>query len=229
MNLDATTVTQGTLWRNRVLSLGGAGVAALAVVLLAPGWLSGTTRAVAAYDAGAAMLLVIYWTALLHDDARDTARRAGVEDPGRNLMLGTILISVVVGLLAAVSILGRGPHVPHNEIIVADLLAVTATVLGWLLIHSTFIFRYAHLFYYDSDDDGCAQRGLTFPGTEEPDDFDFAYFSFVLGMTFQVSDVQITDPGVRRVALTHGLISFAYNTAILALVVNLASGLLNSH
>ena len=68
-----------------------------------------------------------------------------------------------------------------------------------------------------------------FPGTTDPDDYDFAYFSFVLGMTFQVSDVQITDPGVRTIALLHVLLSFGYNTAILALGVNLASSLLNNH
>jgi uncharacterized membrane protein len=88
-----------------------------------------------------------------------------------------------------------------------------------------FVFRYAHLFYFDSDDDGTAQRGLIFPGTKEPNDFDFAYFSFVIGMTFQVSDVQIKDSGVRRVALFHALISFAYNTTIVALVINIVSGL----
>jgi uncharacterized membrane protein len=70
---------------------------------------------------------------------------------------------------------------------------------------------------------------LTFPGTTDPDDYDFAYFAFVVGMTFQVSDVQITDPGVRSVVLLHGILSFGYNTAILALVVNLASNLLNTH
>ena len=70
------------------------------------------------------------------------------------------------------------------------------------------------------------RRGLLFPGTDKPDDYDFAYFSFVVGMTFQVSDVQVVDKDVRRLVLLHGLVSFAYNTAILALVVNLASGLL---
>jgi uncharacterized membrane protein len=106
---------------------------------------------------------------------------------------------------------------------------VLAVCLGWFLIHTMFVFRYAHLYYYDSDQDGTAQRGLTFPGTTEPDDYDFAYFSFVIGMTFQVSDVQITDPGVRTLVLFHALLSFGYNTAILALGVNLASSLLNSH
>ena len=131
--------------------------------------------------------------------------------------------------LSAIVILGKGPNVPAADRDLALAAGISAVALGWFLIHTMFVFRYAHLYYYDSDEDGTAQRGLTFPGTQEPDDYDFAYFSFVIGMTFQVSDVQITDPGVRSVVLVHAIMSFAYNTAILALVVNLASGLLSSH
>jgi len=101
-------------------------------------------------------------------------------------------------------------------------------VLGWFLIHTIFLFRYAHLYYFDSDDDGSAQRGLAFPGTQNPNDYDFAYFSFVIGMTFQVSDVQILDSGVRRLALIHAMISFGYNSTILALGINLISSLLHA-
>jgi uncharacterized membrane protein len=144
-------------------------------------------------------------------------------------LLAVILVSIVAGLASAVEILGKGPNVPANDRNLALALGIAAVVLGWVLIHTTFVFRYAHLFYYDDNDDGVAARGLMFPGTSDPDDYDFAYFSFVIGMTFQVSDVQITDPNVRRVVLLHGLISFGYNTAIVALVVNLASGLFAAH
>ena len=156
-------------------------------------------------------------------------RRAEFEDPGRHVLLLIIVISAIAGLASAVVILGKGAHVPALDRNMALAFGISAVVLGWFLIHTTFIFRYAHLYYYDSDEDGSAQRGLTFPGTSEPDDYDFAYFAFVIGMTFQVSDVQITDPGVRSLALFHALLSFGYNTAILALGVNLASSLLNSH
>ncbi len=199
------------------------------VALFAPGWLHGTVRAVAAYDAAAIVLLAIDWTMGLRNDAAHTARRAAQADPGRNVVLLVVLVSIIAGLASAVVILGHGPNVPASDRNVALGFGILAVVLGWVLIHTTFIFRYAHLFYYDSDQDGTAQRGLIFPGTKDPDDYDFAYFSFVIGMTFQVSDVQITDPGVRSVALFHAILSFGYNTAILALGVNLASSLLNSH
>ena len=204
-------------------------MAAALVALFAPAWLHGWIRAVAAYDAAAIVVLGYDWIFSLRNDATHTVRRAAQADPGRNVVLALVLVSILAGLAAAIVILGKGPNVPQSDRPIALAFGVAAVALGWALIHTSFIFRYAHLFYYDSDQDGTAQRGLTFPGTNEPDDYDFAYFSFVIGMTFQVSDVQITDPGVRTVVLIHAVLSFAYNTAILALVVNLASSLLNAH
>lgn len=199
------------------------------MIVLAPAWLGGWVRAVAAYDAAAVILLAFDWLFALRNDATHTERRAAQADPGRNIVLVLVVISILAGLGSAIVILGRGPNVPAGDHALALAFGIAAVVLGWLLIHTTFIFRYAHLFYYDSDQDGTAQRGLDFPGTKDPDDYDFAYFSFVIGMTFQVSDVQITDPGVRTLALIHALLSFGYNTAIIALGVNLASSLLNAH
>jgi uncharacterized membrane protein len=197
--------------------------------VFAPGWLHGTVRAVAAYDIAALIILIYDWTVGLRNDATHTIRRAAQADPGRNILVTIVLISALAGLASAIIILGKGANVPPIDRAMALTFGIAAVVLGWLLIHTMFIFRYAHLYYFDSDEDGSAQRGLTFPGTTEPDDYDFAYFSFVVGMTFQVSDVQITDPGVRSIALMHALLSFGYNTAILALGVNLVSSLLNSH
>lgn len=227
--MSAWIAPHAPLWRNRVVSFGSAVAAGAAVVLFAPAWLHGTVRTVAAYDCAALILLVYNWVVALQDDPLHTGARASQEDPGRNILLGVVLASIAAGFAAAVEILGKGPNVPAADRTTALALGIAAVVLGWALIHTTFVFRYAHLFYFDDDDDGVPARGLIFPGATDPDDYDFAYFSFVIGMTFQVSDVQITDPSVRRVVLLHGLISFGYNTAILALVVNLASGLFASH
>ncbi len=213
-------------WRGRIVGFGSAAIAAAAVLSLAPPWIAGTTRGVAAYDAGALILIAYFWFFIMHGDPSDTASRAAVEDPGRNAVLALVLGSAGFGLAAAIVILGRGPHATSvNERTIIYAVGFLAVIAGWALIHTIFVFRYAHLFYYDSDDDGSAQRGLIFPGTEEPNDYDFAYYSFVIGMTFQVSDVAIKDGGVRRLTLLHALISFAYNTTILALVINIASGL----
>jgi uncharacterized membrane protein len=215
-------------WRHRVAAFGIAAVIAFAIVLAAPAWLIGISRIVAAYDAAAFALVVMVWTVAMHGDPERTAQRAAVEDPGRNIVLAIVLLSVTAGLGSAIAILGRGPHVATmTEKGVAYGLAIGAVVVGWVLIHTMFTLRYAHLYYYDDDDDNEADRGLTFPGGEDPSDYDFAYFSFVIGMTFQVSDVQITDRRTRRLVLFHALISFAYSTMILALVINIVSGLLH--
>jgi uncharacterized membrane protein len=215
------------LHRNRALAFGSAILAATVVAIAAPAWLRGSLRVVAAYDAAALLLLANYWLIGIKGEAKETYRRAALTDPGKNVVLWVVIISCLAGLGSAITVLGHGPNVPAADRNLALALGLAAVVLGWLVIHSTFIFRYAHLYYVDEG--GSMRRGMLFPGESDPDDYDFAYFSFVLGMTFQVSDVQIVDSGVRRLATVHGLIAFAYNTAILALVINLASNLLNPH
>jgi uncharacterized membrane protein len=99
-------------------------------------------------------------------------------------------------------------------------LAAATIVLSWAAIHTTFALHYAHEYYR-----GGEVGGLAFPGDgeQQPDYWDFVYFSFVIGMTAQVSDVGITDRMIRRTAIAHGVVSFIFNTALLALMVNIAA------
>jgi uncharacterized membrane protein len=101
------------------------------------------------------------------------------------------------------------------------ILCVVTVIVSWCLTHTAFTLRYAHIFYRAGRDE---EGGLNFPGKAKPDDLDFAYFAFTIGMCFQVSDVTVTTRTVRRTALAHALLSFAYNTVVLALVVNLIVG-----
>ncbi len=221
--------TMYTPWRLRLFGWSLAAVAAVCVLIFAPPWVRGSVRIVAAYDAAAVVLLAFYFFVVFRDNEVQTRARAGLDDPGRNVVLGIIVVSVAAGMAGAIAILGKGPHVENvSERNAAIVLAVIAAVAGWLLIHSTFALRYAHLFYGDEVDPTPCD-GLTFPKTPEPDDYDFLYFSFVIGMTFQVSDVVINDPGIRRNVLVHALISFGYNTAILALGINLISNIIQQH
>jgi uncharacterized membrane protein len=214
-------------FRGRIVGFGASFLGALLVVLFAPAWIRGLERVVAAYDIAALTLVIVLFRFGMHAHPRDTECRAAVEDPGGKTVVALVLVSVVGALASAVSIIGKGPHeTVASEKTFIYLIGVGAIFLGWFLIHVLFTFRYAHLYYFDDDGDNEADRGLKFPGTNDPNDYDFAYFSFVIGMTFQVSDVEITDPGVRRYVLFHALVSFAYNTTIIALVVNLASSLI---
>ncbi|MFI5157192.1 MAG: DUF1345 domain-containing protein [Chitinophagales bacterium] len=107
------------------------------------------------------------------------------------------------------------------------LLAVLpAMAFSWLMIHTTFTFHYAHMYYDDLKGDNSRHaEGLIFPNEKKPDYLDFAYFSFVIGMTFQVSDTAISSRMIRRQALFHGMISFILNTFIVALTINLLAAL----
>ena len=107
------------------------------------------------------------------------------------------------------------------------IAAIGTVILSWLVVHTVFTLHYACLYYLDPAAKGQG-GGLCFPGEQEfeADYLDFAYFSFVIGMTSQVSDIQISSRLIRRWALLHGMISFAFNAAILALSINIISGML---
>lgn len=103
-----------------------------------------------------------------------------------------------------------------------SITAISGMLISWVMIHTVFTFHYAHLYY---NDEKKAARGLNFPGSEDPDYLDFAYFAFVIGCTFQVSDVTIRSKSMRRLVLLHGLLSFGLNTFVVALMVNLVAGI----
>jgi len=117
---------------------------------------------------------------------------------------------------------------PGGHFAVHLLLTLCTVTSSWALLHTVYSLRYAHVFYGDSDDPGVQKHagGLIFPGDRPPNYFDFAYFSFVIGMTCQVSDVQITSRRMRRITLVQSVLSFGFNTLILALLINTVSGLL---
>jgi uncharacterized membrane protein len=143
---------------------------------------------------------------------QDLRAHAEQEDEGAALILALALLAVGVSLATIFLALNRGGL--SNG---AALFALAAAPLGWATLQVLAAFRYAHL-YFSADPDG----GLAFPGPLPPGVWDFLYFSFTIGMTAQVSDVQVTSPGLRRVVLFHAVGSFFYNTVILALAVNAA-------
>jgi uncharacterized membrane protein len=159
----------------------------------------------------------------------DLRRRASVEDEGMPLIVALALAAIVFSLLSIFSLLNRG----NSTLDPAELALVIASVpLGWLMLHTIAAFHYAHRFYAATDDDeppptGTTPRerdtgGLNFPGEGDPGAWDFLYFSFVIGMTAQVSDVVVERSDLRRLVLFHGIASFFYNTVLLALAVNVA-------
>ncbi len=183
-------------------------------------------RVVIGWDAASISLLGIAWWTILHSTSKQTHARAGREDPGRAGLGLVALTSSAVSLIAAAFVLERAAKLMPSAPGIAVAIAVIAVVSAWFLTHTVYTFRYAHLYYSCDDPDGEPDGGLEFPGGKAPSDRDFAYFAFVLGMTFQVSDVQITSPRLRWAALWHGIVSFWYNAAVLALTLNVIGSLL---
>jgi uncharacterized membrane protein len=148
-------------------------------------------------------------------------RRAGIEDEGIPLIvllaLGAVAMSLasIFGLLAG----NGGPDLWELS------LAIASVPLGWSTVHTIAAFHYAHLYYATEGEDVGDAGGLDFPSTEEPGAWDFLYFSFVIGMTAQVSDVTVHAAGMRRLVLAHSIVSFFYNTVLVALAVNVAVAL----
>jgi uncharacterized membrane protein len=175
-----------------------------------------------AWDTAGLVLLGLSWILFAGCDPRATRDRAGSEDPGRTLVYVLVVLTSAASLLAA-TLLSRAAHhlAPNLSDLVAALCLVTVA-LAWTMTHTAFTFRYAHL-YYREDTEGVG--GVTLPGEAPPAYFDFAYFAFTIGMCFQVSDVCVTSPQIRRAVLLHAVISFAYNSVILAFVLNLVFGL----
>jgi uncharacterized membrane protein len=179
-------------------------------------------RALAAWDGASLFQIAVTWWIIIRADADETRRRAAAEDPGRAALSIIVLASSLVALGSA-TVVARKAHATHNDESVALIVASLVAVLcAWFLTHSVYTLRYARLFY-QVDEDGAG--GLVFPGKKPPDDLDFAYFAFTIGVAFATSDVKIEGRNMRRTALGHTLTAFAFNTLILANVLNVLADL----
>lgn len=188
----------------------------VAATWLGPSHIDLSTRAVLGWDVAALVLIMLGWNIILRADAKQTEARASAEDPGGTMVFLIAISSSLFSLFAAANVLRCVRAWPGLEGQVWMVLSLLAPALSWVLTHTAFTLRYAHLYYRRA---GCG--GLEFPGSRRPADVDFAYFAFTLGMCFQTSDVVVSSSRIRRAVLFHALLSFLYNTTILALALNL--------
>lgn len=174
-------------------------------------------------------LIVPQWIVILTAHPKDVRKIARLEDSSRTFIFLFIIFASLISLGAIIYLLKSNKQLSPEEITQHVLLATGSVFTSWWLVHTVFTLRYAHLYYSaNAEDAEKPAGGLQFPADEqEPDYLDFVYFSFVIGMTFQVSDVEISSRAIRRIVLVHGLISFAFNTAIVALSINIISGLVS--
>jgi uncharacterized membrane protein len=193
-------------------------------VALAPWPLDGVARGLLGWCVGAAgYLLPAWWMAETCNPQRTKARARAMDQPSALIlacMLAVVGVSVVVIIMLLQQVrdlhgMARGVHIA---------LGFVALTGSWLMIHTVYGFHYAHRFYQEEREKSPAGPGLDFPGKLEPDYFDFLYYSFVVGMTSQVSDVQVTSREMRRITLIHSVLSFAFNMLVLALSINVVAG-----
>ncbi|MEO6630327.1 MAG: DUF1345 domain-containing protein [Mucilaginibacter sp.] len=177
----------------------------------------------------ASTIIVLDWIVILWAHPREIRKIASLEDSSRYILFLFVIGASVMSLGAILFLLISSKGGSSAEVSGHVILAMSAVVISWWLVHTIYTLRYAHLYYTTDpgDDKKKPMGGLSFPDEDEPDYMDFVYFSFVLGMTFQVSDVEISSRYIRRIAWAHGLISFAFNTAIVALSINVISGLVS--
>lgn len=229
-----STGLRGRWWWSRLrrpsLTLGllfGLAVYALLALVTDMG---GRARFICAWDAGASLTLVALFFGLRRSPASAIKLIAARQDAGKWAVL---VLSLLAAIASLVVIAAESPLVKSAsgvEQAARFVLMLYTIVLSWLFIQTIFALHYAHDYYLDVDQSSATPATTTarliFPGHRAPTYGDFLYFSFTIGMTFQVSDVQIADADMRRLALVHGAVAFFYATGILALTINLIAGLI---
>lgn len=175
--------------------------------------------------------LIFSWSIIFSFHPRDVKAFAEEEDSSAPFIFLFVVCAAFISLFAIIFLLQSMPDNSKHGLSLHILLSFSSVFCSWTLVHTLFTLRYAHLYYNTNNRSHVRTQpeppGLRFPNESEPDYLDFAYFSFILGMTFQVADVEINSRRIRRLALLHGLLSFVYNTIIVALSINIISGLIS--
>lgn len=217
------------LRRPRLFAGAASGIGAYALLLGVP-TLSGLLRFILAWDFGVTVALVALFFGLRRAPPHRMRAIALRQTAGKWTVLGLTVVAACASLVVIAAEVPLLKTVTGLEEAARVTLVLLTIVLSWALIHTVFALHYAHDYYMragvDHPDKPGPRAGIVFPGHEPLSYGDFVYFAFTIGMTFQVSDAQITDPAVRRLAIAHGMIAFFYATGILALTINLLAGLL---
>ncbi len=200
--------------------LGGLGTAALP---LPTGW---QFRGLLGWCVGVVIYLALAWWLCVRFDARRTRERAQAQDEPSSVLFLVLLVATMACVAAITVLMQQSQDLSGPEQMLHIGLSVVSLAASWLFIQTIFTFRYAHRYYHEEKQNEPDGPGLQFPGGLDPDYFDFLYYAHVVGMTSQVSDVQVTSREMRRLTLVHGVLSFGFNMLIVALSINVVAGVL---
>lgn len=192
----------------------GAAAAVWRFTLPAPAVLTG-------WNIAAVIYLVMVWVAVYRLNADATNRMAGREDPSNPVAELVVVAASIAALVAVGFALVRAGQASGSTKALLIGLGTVSVVVSWLVVHTVYMLRYARTYYGDP------AGGIEFNDEDRPAYLDFAYFSFTIGMTFQVSDTSITSKGIRRLALNHALLSYLFGAVILATAINVFASLLH--
>ena len=202
------------------------GVGALVTLALLAVELHPATRLLAGWDVGVLFYLTLIYSIARRGDIARLKKRAAEEDEGAIVLLLFTFVAAVASLVALVLELGGSRDLTGLRAVVEVALTMGTIILSWCFVHTEFALHYAHEYYGEGRDRTIG--GLKFPGGQQPDYWDFLYFSLVIAMTSQVSDVAVTSRSIRSIVSMHGVLSFFFNLGILALTINMLSNLIGA-
>lgn len=182
-----------------------------------------TTRAIVGWDIGMLVYLIFSFMLMYRSNHESIVKRALMQVEGQTFILVLSIAAVLVSLFSIIMELSIVKNL-HGYLKTESIILVIITILlSWFFIHVTFSLDYAHSFYEKIIEK--KSGGLIFPGTETPDYFDFLYFSLIIGTSGQTADVSFSSQRMRRMGSVHCVLAFLFNTAILALSINMISSL----
>lgn len=203
-----------------------AAIVGLAAALVLPDSLAPQTRAILAWDIFVTVFMVLVFALFSVQRPEHMPADAAAQQEGEWTVFWITVGAVAASFAAILYEFAASKDMKPPERGLHIALVAFTLFASWLMTHIVFAMRYAHEFYETAPGGTGIDGGLEFPSDDAPDYWDFVYFALVLGMTFQVSDVQITSRTLRRLATVHGLLGFLFNTVIIALTVNIGASLL---
>jgi len=209
-------------WRLAV----GAAVFLAAFVAAALAGAPTAARGLIAWNVGAAVYLALTWRLFLTAKGAEVRLRAGHEDETPWGLLSLVIGAIIASLVGIVLSMVESKHGSSDVQNLVAGLALLTLVVSWIMLQTIFVLHYAHRHFGDANGDGEINGGFRFPGEPAETYLDFVYLSFCIGATFQVSDTNVERAALRNLITAHGAVAYLYNTMILALGINILSGLI---
>jgi len=203
-----------------------AALAAVSAVVLLPSAVSGNLRTAIAGDIAAIVYLALGFRTMLSCGSDLIRKRAARQDDGKIVILILVLLAIALSFWTVIGVLSDAKQISDHTKHLRTLLAAATVGLSWLVTQVVFTFHYAHEFYRPDDTAEKLAGGLEFPHDSKPDYWDFFYFATSLGAASQTSDVAIRTKALRRLVTLHAVVAFFFNTAVLALAINIGASLI---